>query len=107
MRARQCRLRARTRIYQRAGVLAAALAEGAWERCLLPLQQGGGPTNARNGCQQHALRILGRLWVMFFFVDFMTDDKTSSLGVLQNIDKEFLRLWFREHCDPYNDPVSS
>jgi len=19
-------------------------------------------------------------------------------------DKEFLRLWFREHCDPYNDP---
>lgn len=25
--------------------------------------------------------------------------------LLQNIDKEFLRLWFREHCDPYNDPV--
>ncbi|GAB4823885.1 hypothetical protein N2152v2_010931 [Parachlorella kessleri] len=23
----------------------------------------------------------------------------------QNVDKEFLRLWFREHCDPYNDPV--
>lgn len=21
------------------------------------------------------------------------------------IDKEFLRLWFREHCDPYNDKV--
>lgn len=20
------------------------------------------------------------------------------------IDKEFLRLWFKEHCDPYNDP---
>ncbi len=20
-------------------------------------------------------------------------------------DKEFLRLWFKEHCDPYNDPV--
>lgn len=20
-------------------------------------------------------------------------------------DKEFLRLWFRDHCDPYNDPV--
>lgn len=20
-----------------------------------------------------------------------------------NIDKEFLRIWFREHCDPYND----
>lgn len=23
----------------------------------------------------------------------------------ENIDKEFLRLWFRDHCDPYNDPV--
>lgn len=22
-----------------------------------------------------------------------------------NIDKEFLRLWFRDNCDPYNDPV--
>ncbi len=22
----------------------------------------------------------------------------------ENIDKEFLRLWFVEHCDPYNDP---
>lgn len=21
----------------------------------------------------------------------------------QNIDKEFLRLWFRDNCDPYND----
>ena len=24
----------------------------------------------------------------------------------QNIDKEFLRLWFRDHCDPYQDEVS-
>ena len=23
----------------------------------------------------------------------------------QNIDKEFLRLWFRANCDPYNDKV--
>ncbi|CAK4635114.1 hypothetical protein LEN26_004049 [Aphanomyces euteiches] len=23
----------------------------------------------------------------------------------ENIDKEFLRLWFRDHCDPYNDAV--
>lgn len=23
----------------------------------------------------------------------------------ENIDKEFLRLWFREHCDPYNDKI--
>jgi phosphoribosylaminoimidazole-succinocarboxamide synthase len=22
----------------------------------------------------------------------------------ENIDKEFLRLWFKQHCDPYNDP---
>jgi phosphoribosylaminoimidazole-succinocarboxamide synthase len=22
-----------------------------------------------------------------------------------NIDKEFLRLWFRDHCDPYHDEV--
>ena len=23
----------------------------------------------------------------------------------ENIDKEFLRLWFKENCDPYNDEV--
>lgn len=23
----------------------------------------------------------------------------------ENIDKEFLRLWFRDHCDPYHDEV--
>ncbi|MBI5411605.1 phosphoribosylaminoimidazolesuccinocarboxamide synthase [Candidatus Peregrinibacteria bacterium] len=23
----------------------------------------------------------------------------------ENFDKEFLRLWFKNHCDPYNDPV--
>jgi len=23
----------------------------------------------------------------------------------QNFDKEFLRLWFKENCDPYNDPT--
>ena len=23
----------------------------------------------------------------------------------ENIDKEFLRLWFRNHCDPYKDSV--
>ena len=22
-----------------------------------------------------------------------------------NIDKEFLRLWFRENCDPYHDEI--
>ena len=25
----------------------------------------------------------------------------------QNIDKEFLRLWFRDHCDPYRDEVTA
>ncbi len=25
----------------------------------------------------------------------------------QNIDKEFLRLWFRDHCDPYKDEVTA
>lgn len=24
----------------------------------------------------------------------------------QNIDKEFLRLWFRDNCDPYKDEVT-
>ncbi len=23
----------------------------------------------------------------------------------QNVDKEFLRLWFRQNCDPYKDEV--
>jgi phosphoribosylaminoimidazole-succinocarboxamide synthase len=23
----------------------------------------------------------------------------------ENFDKEFLRLWFKENCDPYNDPI--
>ena len=22
---------------------------------------------------------------------------------MENIDKEFVRLWFRDHCDPYKD----
>ena len=25
----------------------------------------------------------------------------------QNVDKEFLRLWFRQNCDPYNDKVGT
>jgi len=23
----------------------------------------------------------------------------------ENVDKEFLRLWFRENCDPYKDEI--
>ena len=30
-------------------------------------------------------------------------DRTSSGLEPENIDKEFLRLWFKEHCDPYKD----
>lgn len=29
--------------------------------------------------------------------------RCSALQEPQNIDKEFLRLWFRENCDPYAD----
>jgi phosphoribosylaminoimidazole-succinocarboxamide synthase len=32
-------------------------------------------------------------------------DRFSRSMEPENIDKEFLRLWFREHCDPYNDKV--
>ncbi|RHY30951.1 hypothetical protein DYB32_003891 [Aphanomyces invadans] len=33
-------------------------------------------------------------------------DERMAAGLSpENIDKEFLRLWFRDHCDPYNDAV--
>ncbi len=31
------------------------------------------------------------------------DERFSSGQEPENIDKEFIRLWYREHCDPYND----
>ncbi len=31
------------------------------------------------------------------------EERFSSGQEPQNIDKEFLRLWFRDNCDPYND----
>lgn len=35
-----------------------------------------------------------------------TYDQRHAAGLEpQNIDKEFIRLWFRAHCDPYHDPV--
>lgn len=35
-----------------------------------------------------------------------TYDERHAAGLEpQNIDKEFLRLWFRANCDPYNDEV--
>ncbi|RQM25061.1 hypothetical protein B5M09_000246 [Aphanomyces astaci] len=33
------------------------------------------------------------------------DERMASGISPENIDKEFLRLWFRDHCDPYNDAV--
>ena len=31
------------------------------------------------------------------------EEKMNSQQEPDNIDKEFLRLWFKDHCDPYND----
>jgi phosphoribosylaminoimidazole-succinocarboxamide synthase len=33
------------------------------------------------------------------------EERFASGEEPDNIDKEFLRLWFAEHCDPYNDPT--
>lgn len=33
------------------------------------------------------------------------EERHNAAEEPQNIDKEFLRLWFREHCDPYKDEV--
>src|SRR3989338_3243940 len=39
-----------------------------------------------------------RYWMAQTYGDRLADSKEP-----ENIDKEFLRLWFVEHCDPYND----
>jgi phosphoribosylaminoimidazole-succinocarboxamide synthase len=41
-----------------------------------------------------------RYWIEATYPDLFREHKEP-----ENIDKEFLRLWFRDHCDPYNDPV--
>ena len=33
------------------------------------------------------------------------EERFASGEEPDNIDKEFLRLWFARHCDPYNDPT--
>mmetsp|Transcript_22588 Transcript_22588/g.46859 ORF Transcript_22588/g.46859 Transcript_22588/m.46859 type:complete len:210 (+) Transcript_22588:1159-1788(+) len=33
------------------------------------------------------------------------EERISQGKEPENIDKEFLRLWFRDHCDPYKDEV--
>lgn len=32
------------------------------------------------------------------------EEKFAKSEEPDNFDKEFLRLWFKQHCDPYNDP---
>ena len=39
-----------------------------------------------------------RYWIADTYQDRIENDKEP-----QNIDKEFLRLWFVDNCDPYND----
>ena len=39
-----------------------------------------------------------RYWIEESFQKRLNNQKEP-----ENIDKEFLRLWFKEHCDPYND----
>lgn len=41
-----------------------------------------------------------RYWLASTYQKRVTEGKEPD-----NIDKEFLRLWFKEHCDPYNDAV--
>ncbi|MFH1378266.1 MAG: phosphoribosylaminoimidazolesuccinocarboxamide synthase [Planctomycetota bacterium] len=41
-----------------------------------------------------------RYWLKDSYESRIRDGKEP-----ENIDKEFLRLWFVDHCDPYNDPI--
>jgi phosphoribosylaminoimidazole-succinocarboxamide synthase len=41
-----------------------------------------------------------RFWIKKTYEQRISENKEP-----ENIDKEFLRLWFKEHCDPYNDKV--
>jgi phosphoribosylaminoimidazole-succinocarboxamide synthase len=41
-----------------------------------------------------------RYWLMESYAE-----RLSKKMEPENIDKEFLRLWFKDHCDPYNDKV--
>jgi phosphoribosylaminoimidazole-succinocarboxamide synthase len=41
-----------------------------------------------------------RYWIAASF-----DERVKETREPENIDKEFLRLWFIAHCDPYNDKV--
>ena len=40
-----------------------------------------------------------------FWISSSYKDRINSGQEPENIDKEFLRLWFAKNCDPYNDEV--
>ena len=40
-----------------------------------------------------------------FWISNSYKDRINSGQEPENIDKEFLRLWFAKNCDPYNDEV--
>jgi len=40
-----------------------------------------------------------------YWIDDSYAERFAAGEEPQNIDKEFLRLWFKDHCDPYNDAV--
>ena len=41
-----------------------------------------------------------------YWLDESYEERHAQGQEPHSIDKEFLRLWFREHCDPYRDEVS-
>jgi phosphoribosylaminoimidazole-succinocarboxamide synthase len=41
-----------------------------------------------------------RYWIKETFESRLAADKEPD-----NVDKEFLRLWFKEHCNPYKDEI--
>jgi len=40
-----------------------------------------------------------------YWIEASYEERFRSGREPENIDKEFLRLWFRDNCDPYNDEV--
>ena len=40
-----------------------------------------------------------------YWISESYDERTTAGEEPQNIDKEFLRLWFVDNCDPYNDEL--
>ena len=40
-----------------------------------------------------------------YWIEKTYQERIEKAEEPQNIDKEFLRLWFVDNCDPYNDPT--